>query len=141
MTTVRIEPRCMLQGKERRQQAAVTNRGHLIPCCWVDQPKELEHPVMKEMLKVSKISEVKSIDEILLSEPWQKFAKDLAERNMKEIMPVCIKHCKKWSGGKDQQKVEELHRGGKTYKIANPNENNGDDHIDITKKTYTVVEK
>ena len=36
-----LEPRCMLQGKERRQQAAVTNRGHLIPCCWVDQPENL----------------------------------------------------------------------------------------------------
>ena len=126
MTTVRIEPRCMLQGKERRQQAAVTNRGHLIPCCWVDQPKELEHPIMKEMLKVSKISEVKSIDEILLSEPWQKFAKDLAERNMKEIMPVCIKHCKKPLGDKDQQKVEEYHIKGKSYHITNPNKNLND---------------
>ena len=136
-----LEPKCMLQGKERRQQVAVTNRGHLIPCSWIDQTEELKHPTMQKMLAVSKIDEVESIDEILSSEPWQKFARDLAERNMKEIMPVCIKHCKKWSGGKDQQKVEELHRGGKTYKIANPNENNGDDHIDITKKTYTVVEK
>jgi len=135
-----LEPRCMLQGKERRQQAAVTNRGHLIPCCWVDQPKELEHPVMKEMLKVSKISEVESIDEILLSEPWQKFARDLAERNMKEIMPVCKKHCRKWSGGKDQQKVEELHIGDKTFEIANPNYNKGED-LDIRKNTFKVTEK
>ena len=135
-----LEPRCMLQGKERRQQAAVTNRGHLIPCCWVDQPKELEHPVMKEMLKVSKISEVESIDEILLSEPWQKFAKNLAERNMKEIMPVCKKHCRKWSGGKDQQKVEELHIGDKTFEIANPNYNKGED-LDIRKNTFKVTEK
>ena len=135
-----LEPRCMLQGKERRQQAAVTNRGHLIPCCWVDQPKELEHPVMKEMLKVSKISEVESIDEILLSEPWQKFAKNLAERNMKEIMPVCKKHCRKWSGGKDQQKVEELHIGDKTFEIANPNYNKGED-LDVRKNTFKVTEK
>ena len=32
-----FEPKCMLQGSDRRQQAAVTNRGHLIPCCWIDQ--------------------------------------------------------------------------------------------------------
>ena len=114
-----FEPKCMLQGNDRRQQAAVTNRGHLIPCCWIDQTEELKHPTMQKMLAVSKIDEVKSIDEILLSEPWQKFAKDLAERNMKEIMPVCIKHCKKWSGGKDQQKIEEYHIKGKSYQITN----------------------
>ena len=121
-----FEPKCMLQGNDRRQQAAVTNRGHLIPCCWRDQTEELKHPTMQKMLAVSKIDEVESIDEILLSEPWQKFAKDLAERNMKEIMPVCIKHCKKWSGGKDQQKIEEYHIKGKSYQITNPNKNLND---------------
>ena len=59
-----LEPRCMLQGNERRQQAAVTNRGHLIPCCWVDQTDELKHPTMQKMLAVSKIDKVKSIDEL-----------------------------------------------------------------------------
>ena len=35
---------------------------------------------MQKMLEpVSKIDEVESIDEILLSEPWQKFAKDLLQ--------------------------------------------------------------
>ena len=62
-----LEPRCMIQGNERRQQAAVTNRGHLIPCCWIDQTEELKHPTMQKILAVSKISEVESIDEILLS--------------------------------------------------------------------------
>ena len=62
-----FEPKCMLQGNDRRQQVAVTNRGHLIPCCWIDQTEELKHPTMKEMLKVSKISEVESIDKILKS--------------------------------------------------------------------------
>ena len=105
-----FEPKCMLQGNDRRQQAAVTNRGHLIPCCWIDQTEELKHPTMQKMLAVSKIDEVESIDEILLSEPWQKFAK----------------HCKKWSGGKDQQKIEEYHIKGKSYQITNPNKNLND---------------
>jgi len=133
-----LEPRCMLQGNERRQQAAVTNRGHLIPCCWIDQTDELKHPTMQKMLAVSKIDEVESIDEILLSEPWQKFAKDLAERNYKEIMPVCVTHCRKWSGGKDKQKVEEYHHKGKSWEIANPNENNGETNA---YKTYKLKEK
>tara|TARA_B100001996_G_scaffold263015_1_gene205124 strand:- start:969 stop:1397 length:429 start_codon:yes stop_codon:yes gene_type:complete len=113
-----LEPRCMIQGNERRQQAAVTNRGHLIPCCWCDQTDELEHPTMKKMLAVSKINEVESIDQILLSEPWQKFAKDLAERNYKEIMPVCVTHCLKRTGGKDKLKDEVYHFKGKELDIT-----------------------
>lgn len=113
-----LEPRCMIEGNERKQQAAVTNRGHLIPCCWCDQTDELEHPTMKKMLAVSKINEVESIDQILLSEPWQKFAKDLAERNYKEIMPVCVTHCLKRTGGKDKLKDEVYHFKGKELDIT-----------------------
>ena len=113
-----LEPKCMLQGKERRQQVAVTNRGHLIPCCWIDQTEELEQPTMQKMLAVSKISEVESIDEILLSEPWQKFAKDLAENNFKEIMPVCVTHCLKRTDDKDKLKDEVYHFKGKELDIT-----------------------
>ena len=113
-----FEPKCMLQGNDRRQQVAVTNRGHLIPCCWIDQTDELEHPTMQKMLAVSKISEVESIDEILLSEPWQKFAKDLAENNFKEIMPVCVTHCLKRTDDKDKLKDEVYHFKGKELDIT-----------------------
>ena len=112
-----LEPRCMIQGNERKQQAAVTNRGHLIPCCWIDQTEELKHPTMQKILAVSKISEVESIDEILLSEPWQKFAKDLAENNFKEIMPVCVTHCLKRTDHKDKLKDEVYHFKGKELDI------------------------
>ena len=113
-----LEPRCMIQRNERRQQAAVTNRGHLIPCCWIDQTEELKHPTMQKILAVSKISEVESIDEILLSEPWQKFAKDLAENNFKEIMPVCVTHCLKRTDHKDKLKDEVYHFKGKELDIT-----------------------
>jgi|TARA_B100000035_G_C21001368_1_gene555086 hypothetical protein len=127
-----LEPRCMIQGNERRQQAAVTNRGHLIPCCWIDQTEELKHPTMQKILAVSKISEVESIDEILLSEPWQKFAKDLAENNFKEIMPVCVTHCIK-RYDKDKLKDEEYHIKGKKMDITNPGPNSN--------KTWEYKEK
>ena len=132
-----LEPRCMLQGNERRQQAAVTNRGHLIPCCWIDQTEELKHPTMQKILAVSKISEVESIDEILLSEPWQKFAKDLAENNFKEIMPVCVTHCIK-RYDKDKLKDEEYHIKGKKMDITNPIKNNGEANY---RKTWEYKEK
>ncbi len=135
---IELEPRCMLEGTERRQQAAVTNRGHLIPCCWVDQPENLAHPIMVEMLKVSKISEVESIEEILLSEPWQKFAKNLAEKNLDQVLPVCIMHCNKANKGKNRQKIEEYTYKGKTWEITNPNQNKGQVE---TYKTYALKEK
>ena len=73
---------------------------------------------MQKMLAVSKISEVESIDEILLSEPWQKFAKDLAENNFKEIMPVCVTHCLKRTDDKDKLKDEVYHFKGKELDIT-----------------------
>ena len=104
-----LEPRCMpAKGSiEKRMQAAMTNRGELIPCCWMDQSSALEHPVMKQMLKVSKISEHKSIEDILLTKEWQEFARNLAERNLDKVVPTCIIHCKKRTG-RDRQKIEEI---------------------------------
>ena len=104
-----LEPRCMpAKGSiEKRMQAAMTNRGELIPCCWMDQSSALEHPVMKQMLKVSKISEHKSIEDILLTKEWQEFARNLAERNLDKVVPTCIIHCKKRTG-RDRQKIEDI---------------------------------
>jgi len=34
---MRFSPKCFPHGKERRQQVALTNKGELIPCCWLDQ--------------------------------------------------------------------------------------------------------
>jgi len=103
-----LEPRCMTPSDndpERRMQTAVTNRGHLIPCCWIDQTDVLKHPIMKKMLKVSKISEHDSIEDILLTDEWKEFAKNLAERNFDKILPVCILHCKKRKG-RNRHKIE-----------------------------------
>ena len=104
-----LEPRCMpAKGSiEKRMQAAMTNRGELIPCCWMDQSSALEHPVMKQMLKVSKISDHNSIEDILTTKEWQEFAKNLAEKNLDKVLRVCIIHCQKRSG-RDRQKIEEI---------------------------------
>ena len=104
-----LEPRCMPKhgSIEYRMSPAVTNRGELIPCCWCDQQRALKHPIMKEMLKVSKISDHNSIEDILLTKEWQEFAKNLAEKNLDKVLPVCIIHCQKRSGI-DRQKIEEI---------------------------------
>jgi hypothetical protein len=58
-------------------QAAITNRGYLIPCCYCDTKTNLDSPEMKKLEKVSKIDTVDSIEEILLSDEWQEFAYNL----------------------------------------------------------------
>ena len=62
---------------------------------------------MKQMLKVSKISDYNNIEDILLTKEWQEFAKNLAEKNLDKVLRVCIIHCQKRSG-RDRQKIEEI---------------------------------
>ena len=86
---LKLNPLC-LAGK---MQAAVTNRGHLIPCCWLDDFNNLKHPIMLELLKVSKISEVEDIEEIVFTKEWIEFNKNLKERNYDKILPTCKHMC------------------------------------------------
>ena len=114
-----LEPRCMPpqdKDSERRQQVAVTNRGQLVPCCWMDQREVLRHPDMQKMLEVSNVADYDTIDEILLTDEWQEFAKNLDERNLEKIMPVCIMHCSKRKG-RDRQKIETYTIGDTTREI------------------------
>ena len=114
-----LEPRCMPpqdKDSERRQQVAVTNRGQLVPCCWMDQREVLRHPDMQKMLEVSNVADYDTIDEILLTDEWQEFAKNLEQRNLEKIMPVCIIHCAKRKG-RDRQKIETYTLGKLTREV------------------------
>ena len=104
----KFKPKC-LKGEI---QTAYTNRGHLIPCCYCDEPWALREPSLKALTAVSKVSEAKNIEEIVLSKPWQKFAKDLKEENWKDIPKVCKHHC--IDRGDDNIKTETyLYKGKK----------------------------
>lgn len=117
MKNVKLWPRCM--GKHiSKMDPAVTNRGHLVPCCFIDQQEELDDPIMKKMLKVSKISEHNSVEDILYSDEWKEFALNLnkskrrswARQNMDKIMPVCIIHCSyKDRKGENRHSTEEFY--------------------------------
>ena len=102
---IKLMPRCMFKNKAKSQQAAVSNRGHLIPCCWLDNANTLNHPIMKELLKVSKINEVEDIEQIVFSKEWQEFEKNLRERNMDKILDCCKHHCR-LREDKDKLKIE-----------------------------------
>ena len=86
---LKLNPRCIAG----TMQAAVTNRGHLIPCCWLDDKNNLNHPIMKSLLKVSKISEVEDIEQIVFSKEWMDFEKNLKDENFDKILPTCKHQC------------------------------------------------
>ena len=83
----KFEPRCI----SGQSQAAVNNRGHLLPCCWTDEGWALEEPELKKIVKVSKISEYDDIEDILFTKEWIEFYSNLkAEKN---IATICRHHC------------------------------------------------
>ena len=107
---IEMQPKCMIIPEEVKM-VAVTNRGHLLPCCWLDEQQTLNHPIMIELLKVSKINEHNSIEDILNSKVWLDFAKNLAENNMDKVLPSCIHHCRK-RDNKDKIKKETYFKDG-----------------------------
>ncbi len=116
MKNIELEPRCMIKDNKNfskyssKMDFAVTNRGHLVPCCFIDQPEELDDPIMKKMLKVSKISEHDSVKDIIYSDEWKEFATNLAENNIDKVMPVCVLHCSKERyKGKNRHSTEEFY--------------------------------
>ena len=86
---------------------AVTNRGELIPCCRCDRPDNLDDPLFKYLLDVSKISEYNTIQEILDTEEWKNFYYGLSQN----IGPMaCVKTCSK---ERNKDKTQ-------TFKILDP---------------------
>jgi len=83
----KFEPKC-ITGENR---AAINNRGHLLPCCWVDEGWALEEPELKKIVKVSKISEYEDVEEILFTKEWIEFYNNL--KSEKNIPTICKHHC------------------------------------------------
>jgi hypothetical protein len=65
---------------------AMTNRGHLIPCCYMDTIASMKTEHMQKLLKVSKVSEHNSIKDIVLSDEWLEFCENLK----KDIAPTSM---------------------------------------------------
>lgn len=103
---MKFRPMCL----SGRIQAAVNNRGQLMPCCYCDEPWALNSAPLKQLMEVSKVSEVDDIEEILFSEPWIKFEEDLRTENWDGIPKICIFHCQ--DRGEDNLKTETYHYKG-----------------------------
>jgi len=86
---IELDPGCFDQ---RQPSYAMTNRGELIPCCWLDTSYNRADPDYQELLLASNIDDYDTIEEILLTDEWIKFYKNL--KNNKGF-PSCHVHCRK----------------------------------------------
>ena len=72
--TIELDPKCF-----KDQQMAVTNRGHLIPCCYCDVKHTMDDTEFQKLLSVSKISDYDNIIDILATDEWKKFENNLRQ--------------------------------------------------------------
>jgi|11_taG_2_1085331.scaffolds.fasta_scaffold00009_89 hypothetical protein len=100
---------------------AVTNQNILLPCCYLDTLGNMQHESMQDLIAVSNIDDYETIDEILLTEPWQKFYKDLKNNYGP---PACHHTCSRKSGPvrqdvhidpKDKSKKKTVNFGDESY--------------------------
>lgn len=72
---------------------AVTNRGHLVPCCRCDDPRTMNDPEFQKLLAVSKISDYENIEQIIHTKEWSKFKSELEQhRGPEACWSVCRKN-------------------------------------------------
>ena len=94
-----LDPQCF-NGK---MSFAVTNRGHLIPCCRCDDPRTTEDAKFQQLLAVSKISDHNTIGDILKTSEWQHFYLNLTKH---KGPPACYHTCSKNKPEDDIQEVK-----------------------------------
>ena len=92
----KLDPQCV-KGKI---SLAVTNREELIPCCYLDSPENLNHPLLQKLLKVSKIDSTNTVAKILNHKEWKRFYKNLT-KNI--APPECHSICAKNKESKRKQ--------------------------------------
>ena len=99
-----LDPKCF---DNRQHNFGFTNRGELIPCCWLDNQNNRKDKEYQKLLAVSNIKDHDSIEDILLQTEWLNFNKNL--KNGKGF-PQCHRICKK--GAKFQKST--------TYETGSP---------------------
>lgn len=106
--TVELDPKCF-----KKQQMAVTNRGHLIPCCYCDTKHTMDDPEFQKLLAVSKISDYNSISDILATEEWKEFEYNLRQNiGPRACQTICAKNKKNLLNVKE---IEDLKTGETIY--------------------------
>lgn len=86
MSEIKLDPLCF-----KTFPMAVTNTGHLIPCCYCDDKLTLNDPEFKKLLEVSNINNYNTLDEIVVTKPWKRFYKNLLRH---KGPPACMYTCR-----------------------------------------------
>jgi hypothetical protein len=84
-----LDPKCISGSQEA---FAITNRGEVIPCCWLDtsiQRKDMDYGMLT---LASNLDDYDSIDEILLQDEWVQFRNNLRQG---KGFALCHHVCKK----------------------------------------------
>jgi len=93
MKKIDLEPKCFTD----KWHLATTNRGELIPCCYIDTEMGLQDPVIQNLIAVSKLEDANSISEILDKKEWLEFKEILS--NEGPYPKVCVHNCQKRTDG------------------------------------------
>lgn len=81
----KLKPKCF-----ENWATAYTSTGYLVPCCYCDNPETMNDSNFKKLLNVSKVDDVETIEDILLTTEWSDFRDNLK----KDKAPnVCFKFC------------------------------------------------
>ena len=86
---IEIDPKC-LNGQQ--EAFAITNRGELIPCCWLDTGHQRKQEAYMKLVWASNIADYDSIEEILLQDEWIEFYENLKKGRG---FSICHLVCKK----------------------------------------------
>lgn len=94
----KLDPKC-LNGKQ--EAFALTNKGQLIPCCWLDTQAQRAESDYQQLLMVSHVDDYDSIEEIFLTDEWVEFYSNLKKgKGFSHCHRIC-----KWRES-DQHKKE-----------------------------------
>ena len=98
---LKIKPRCLtFDVKAYHKPAAYTSDGFMLPCCWLDEPKNdfgVKHFGLKD--EHLRVRNVEKLEEIFKSEEWAHFF-DTLLNDQKHAM----KHCKYKCGNLKREK-------------------------------------
>lgn len=113
-----LNPKCInhRNGNNELVTKAVNNRGQLMPCCYCDSGTlaSKKDKILLELAKHSYINDWDSIEEMVNSEPWVNFYKELLDPDG-EHSPICVYLC-----GTDKAtgvRSEEFYDGGQRIKV------------------------
>ena len=127
----KIRPRCGRPNKS----VGYSSLGYLMPCCWLDprnmmdlenrslRNKQLkDHKLYKNLFKEElKLSNVKSVEEIILSDEWREFYEALSY-DTEKAPELCHRYCgvdPKLRPGQEQVTIRREHKIPRKFRKKN----------------------